>query len=102
MSQKKINLVLKIITEKLYLKLVLIQQKTNLRVLESRLNANIDSNNTSLAFAINAYNSEGNTIGNIELKGTENIDQIIIDKLNNLSMLRDIDYLYGQNIRKLI
>lgn len=54
-----------------------------LRVLESRLNANIDSNNTSLAFAINAYNSEGNTIGNIELKGTENIDQIIIDKLNN-------------------
>lgn len=54
-----------------------------LRVLESRLNANIDSNNTSLAFAINAYNSEGNTIGNIELKGTENIDQIIINKLNN-------------------
>ena len=57
--------------------------KNKLRVLESRLNANIDSNNTSLAFAINAYNSEGNTIGNIELKGTENIDQIIIDKLNN-------------------
>ena len=57
--------------------------ENKLRVLESRLNANIDSNNTSLAFAINAYNSEGNTIGNIELKGTENIDQIIIDKLNN-------------------
>ena len=57
--------------------------ENKLRVLESRLNANIDSNNTSLAFSINAYNSEGNTIGNIELKGTENIDQIIIDKLNN-------------------
>lgn len=57
--------------------------ENKLRVLESRLNANIDSNNTSLAFAINAYNSEGNTIGNIELKGTENIDQIIINKLNN-------------------
>ena len=57
--------------------------ENKLRVLESRLNANIDSNNTSLAFAINAYNSEGNTIGNIELKGTENIDQIIMNKLNN-------------------
>ena len=61
--------------------------ENKLRVLESRLNANIDSNNTSLAFAINAYNSEGNTIGNIELKGTENIDQIIIDKLNNFEYI---------------
>ena len=54
-----------------------------LRVLHSKPNSTIDSNNSDLAFAINAYDSLGNTLGTIELKGTDTIDENIVFRLNN-------------------
>ena len=58
-----------------------IQRK--LRVIDYTPNSTIDSNNGKLAFVINAYDSLGNTIGTIELKGTEIISEDIVTRLNN-------------------
>lgn len=58
-----------------------IQRK--LRVIDYTPNSTIDSNNGKLAFVINAYDSIGNTIGTIELKGTEIISEDIVTRLNN-------------------
>ena len=57
-----------------------IQRK--LRVIDYTPNSTIDSNNGKLAFVINAYDSLGNTIGTIELKGTEIISEDIVTRLN--------------------
>ncbi len=54
-----------------------------LRVLDHRLNASTDLNNSKLAFAINAYDSIGNTLATIELKGTDIITQELVDRINN-------------------
>ena len=53
------------------------------RVIDYTPNSTIDSNNGKLAFVINAYDSLGNTIGTIELKGTEIISEDIVTRLNN-------------------
>lgn len=58
-----------------------IQRK--LRVIDYTPNSTIDSNNGKLAFVINAYDSLGNSIGTIELKGTEIISEDIVTRLNN-------------------
>lgn len=58
-----------------------IQRK--LRVIDYTPNSTIDSNNGKLAFVINAYDLLGNTIGTIELKGTEIISEDIVTRLNN-------------------
>lgn len=54
-----------------------------LRVLDHTLNESIDLNNSKLAFAINAYDSIGNTLATIELKGTDIISQELVDRINN-------------------
>ena len=62
-----------------------IQRK--LRVIDYTPNSTIDSNNGKLAFVINAYDSLGNTIGTIELKGTEIISEDIVTRLNNFQYI---------------
>ncbi|MBQ3421390.1 MAG: DUF5011 domain-containing protein, partial [Romboutsia sp.] len=58
-----------------------------LRVINYRENSTIDSRNTNLAFAINAYDSLGNTLGTIELDGNQRIDQSLINRLNNFAYI---------------
>ena len=58
-----------------------------LRVINYIENATIDSNNGNLAFAINAYDSLGNTLGTMELKGTDAIDNSIVTRLNNFAYI---------------
>lgn len=67
-----------------------IQRK--LRVLDYTENATIDSSNTNLAFAINAYDSFGNNLETIEIDGDQSIDQSLITRLNNF------DYIEGYRI----
>lgn len=58
-----------------------------LRVINYIDNSTIDSSNTNLAFAINAYDTIGNTLGTIELDGDQIIDQSLIDRLNNFAYI---------------
>ena len=62
-----------------------IQRK--LRVLSNVDNGTIDSSSSELAFSINAYDLLGNTLGNIELKGNQTIDESIINRINNFEYI---------------
>ena len=61
--------------------------KRKLRVINYRKNASIDSNNSKLAFSINGYDSLGNTLGTMELNGTDFIDNSIVTRLNNFGYI---------------
>ena len=58
-----------------------------LRVIHHTENATIDANDSNVAFAINAYDSLGNTLGTIEIKGNQIITQDIVDRLNNFAYI---------------
>ena len=63
-----------------------------LRVLNYKLNSTIDSNNSDLAFAINIYDSLGNTLSTLELNGNQQINDDIVNKIKNL------DYIEGYRL----
>ncbi len=62
-----------------------IQRK--LRVLSNVEGGTIDSSSNELEFVITAYDLTGNTLGTIELKGNQTIDESIIKRINDFGYI---------------